>query len=318
VTEKIKVLLANTDPEFVARVRAVSERVEPVTPEEVRRNPDLAAELEVVFGSLPQRDMLASARRLKWIQTQGAGVNGVLIPEVRERDVTITNAPIHAEAVTEHVFGMLLMVTRRLGEAWDQQKTARWKGYDFGANLDALPGKTLGLFGVGAIGGQSARVGKAFGMRTLGLRRTGEAHPDIDRMYSEEERLDFFHDADVILNTVPLTERTRRAISWNEFAAMKPGAILMNAGRGPTVHTEALMAALRDGKLGAALLDVTDPEPLPDDHPLWTMERVFITPHYGGSQPQYQERVAPIFLENLRRYVAGEPLMNVVDKKEGY
>lgn len=318
MAEKVTVFVSSSDPELHAQVRAVSERVELVTSEQLNADPGLVSRLEVVYGGLG-RDRMPRAERLRWIQTSGAGVNGLVTPEIRERDLIITNASgIHAEPITEHMFGMLLMVTRRLAEAWDQQKTRQWRGYDFGGNVDMLAGKTLGVLGVGAIGGHSARVGKAFKMRVLGLRRTGEPHPDVERMYRQEERLDFYRESDVIMNSLPLTDKTRHAMSWEEFAVMKPRAIVINTGRGGTIHTEALMAALREGHIAAALLDVTDPEPLPEDHPLWTMENVYITPHYSGSHPGYNQRAARIFLENLRRYLAGEPMMNVVDKDEGY
>lgn len=312
------VLVGNSDPEFLAKVRAVSERVELVTPDELKARPELVGELEIAFGGLG-RAQLPDAKRLKWLQTAGAGVNGLLTPELRDRDLILTNASgIHAEPITEHMFGMLLMVTRRLAEAWDQQKTRQWKGYDFGANVSLLSGKTLGVLGVGAIGGHSAKVGQAFGMRVLGLRRTGEPHPHVERMYAERERLEFYRECDVVMNSLPLTEKTRHALSWDEFAALKPGAIVINTGRGGTINTDALLDALRSGRLGAALLDVTDPEPLPEDHPLWTMENVYITPHTSGAHPGYDERAGKIFLENLKRYLAGETLLNVVDKQEGY
>jgi D-2-hydroxyacid dehydrogenase (NADP+) len=318
MSSKITVLLASADPGFHDQVRAVSDLVEVVTTDQLKEDPSLLPQVEIAYGGIG-REQVPQATRLRWIQTQGAGVNGLITTDVRDRDLTITNASgIHAAPITEHMFGMLLMVTRRLGEAWDQQKTRHWKGYDFNANLDMLAGKTLGILGVGAIGGCSARVGKAFGMRVIGLRRTGEPHPDVERMYPLEEKLAFFRESDVVMNSLPLTENTRHFMSWKEFEALKPGAIVINTGRGPTIDTEALMDALRQGRLGAALLDVTDPEPLPEDHPLWTMERVFITPHYGGAHPGYQQRAGQIFLDNLRRYLAGAPMINVVDKSEGY
>jgi phosphoglycerate dehydrogenase-like enzyme len=318
MSEKLKVLIGDNDPELHTRARAVSDRVEVVSSDQIKQHPELIAELEVVYGGL-SRAQIPAARRLRWLQTGGAGVNGLLTPEMRDCDLILTNASgIHAEPITEHMFGMLLMYTRKLGEAWDQQKTRQWRGYDFGANVGMLAGKTLGVLGVGAIGGHSARVGQAFGMRVIGLRRTGDPHPYVERMYRQEERLEFFRQSDVVMNSLPLTEKTRHAMSWDEFAVMKPASIVINTGRGPTINTEALLSALRENRLGAALLDVTDPEPLPEDHPLWTMENVTITPHYSGSHPGYGERAGKIFLENLRRYLANEPMINVVDKREGY
>jgi phosphoglycerate dehydrogenase-like enzyme len=318
MSELLRVLIGSPTPAFLAEVRTVSERLELFTPADLKERPELVKELEIAFGGL-SRAQLPEAKRLRWLQTAGAGVNGLLTPELRDSDVILTNASgIHAEPITEHMFGMLLMVTRRLAEAREQQKSRQWQGYDFGANVTLLCGKTLGVLGVGAIGGHSAKVGQAFGMRVIGLRRTEEPHPHVDRMYSEADRLDFYREADVVMNSLPLTDRTRHAMSWDEFAVMKADAILINTGRGGTINTDALLAALRERRLGAALLDVTDPEPLPEDHPLWSMENVYITPHYSGSHPGYQERAGRIFLENLRRYLAGEPMVNVVDKREGY
>lgn len=316
--ERVTILIGDTDPAFLEQVRAISPHLDLVTPEELKAQPERVGELEIAFGGLG-RAQLPEAKRLKWLQTAGAGVNGLLTPELRDRDVILTNASgIHAEPITEHMFGMLLMVTRRLAEAWDQQKTRQWKGYPFGERVGLLAGKTLGVLGVGAIGGHSAKVGQAFGMRVVGLRRTGEPHPHVERMYTEGERLEFYRECDVVMNSLPLTEKTRLAMSWEEFAALKPGAIVINTGRGGTINTDALLDALRSGRLGAALLDVTDPEPLPEDHPLWSMENVYITPHYSGAHPGYNERAGRIFLENLKCYLACEPLVNVVDKQEGY
>jgi len=318
MADSVKVLIGGADAELLAQVRALSNRIELVSAEQVEQRPELIPELEIVYGGL-SRARLPEATGLRWLQTGGAGVDGLLTPELRARDFIVTNASgIHAEPIAEHMFGMLLMVTRRLAEAWDQQKTRQWKGYDFGASVQLLAGKTLGVLGVGAIGGHSAKVGQAFGMRVIGLRRTGEPHPHVERMYRPEERLEFFRESDVVMNSLPLTENTRHTMSWEEFAALRPGAIVVNTGRGGTIHTDALVAALREGRVGAALLDVTDPEPLPEDHPLWAMENVYITPHYSGAHPGYQQRAGRIFLENLRRYLAGEPLVNVVDKTEGY
>jgi len=299
-------------------IRAAAPGAEVLTSAELEADPDRIGAVEVVFGGL-SREQWARAERLRWLQTMGAGVNGLLTAEVAGSPVTITNASgIHAEPITEHMFGLLLMHTRRLAAAWDQQRERSWESAPLSGGLGILAGKTLGVLGVGAIGGQSARVGEAFGMRVVGLRRTGEPAPHVTRMYTPEERLDFFRQCDVVMNSLPLTEKTRRFMSAREFDSLPCGSIVINTGRGATIDTAALMASLRAGRLGAALLDVTDPEPLPPDHPLWSMENVIITPHYSGGHPGYDRRAAAIFLDNLRRYIAGEPLRNVVDKREGY
>lgn len=314
----IRILIGSDDVALHDQVRALSERLDVITPRQLDAQPELLAEIEIAYGGLG-RDKIPQATRLRWLQTGGAGVNGLMTPEIQGRDLVITNASgIHAEPITEHMFGMLLMVTRRLAQAWDRQKSGHWDGAGLGDRVDMLAGKTLGVLGVGAIGGRSAQVGQAFGMRVLGLRRSGEAHPRVERMYTPADRREFLAECDVVMNSLPLTDKTRGFLGPEEFGVLKPGAIVINTGRGATIQTDALMAALQSGRLGAALLDVTDPEPLPDGHPLWTMENVFITPHYSGSHPGYGARADHIFLENLRRYLAGEPLVNVVDKQEGY
>ncbi|MCA1596711.1 MAG: D-2-hydroxyacid dehydrogenase, partial [Chloroflexi bacterium] len=141
---------------------------------------------------------------------------------------------------------------------------------------------------------------------------------DLDRTFQPGSLLEFLAQSDVVMNTLPLTPETRGLLGAREFAAMRKGSVLINTGRGATIRTDDLVTALAAGKPGAALLDVTDPEPLPADHPLWQMPNVVITPHYSGSHEMYAQRCEPIFLENLRRYLAGEPLTNVVDKEAGY
>jgi D-2-hydroxyacid dehydrogenase (NADP+) len=264
-----------------------------------------------------KREELPQAKGLRWFQNGGAGVNGLISPEVQNSDLIVTNVSgIHARPITEHMFGMLLSVTRALGAAWDGQKKHEWK--HLGSQVDSLAGKTLGILGVGAIGEQAAKVGKAFDMKVIGLRRSGKSHPDIEAMFTPETRLDFFARSEVVMNILPLTEKSRGFMGDAEFDALPDGAIVINAGRGATINTDSLLRALHTGKLKAALLDVTDPEPLPADHPLWNEPKVFITPHYSGAYPQYNRDADLIFLDNLRLYLAGEPLHHVVDKAEGY
>jgi len=318
MTQSIKALIGSDNPTLLEQIRALSDRLEIVTRAQVEQQPDLVGQVEIAYGWLGG-DELARATRLRWLQVSSAGVNGLITPALRAADLMITNASgVHAAPITEHMFGMLLMVMHRLAQAWDHQKTHRWNDEGLGDRVSLLWGKTLGILGVGAIGGQSAKVGQAFGMRVLGLRRGGGPHPAVDQMYTPDQRAEFLAACDVVMNILPLTEATRRFLGRSEFAALKPGAILVNTGRGATVDTEALMDALKSGHLGAALLDVTDPEPLPPDHPLWTLENVYLTPHYSGSRPDYGERANEIFLDNLGRYLRQETLINIVNKREGY
>jgi D-2-hydroxyacid dehydrogenase (NADP+) len=305
-------------PEVLRAIRETSPDVEIVTEEGLEADPALLETVEVVYGGLG-RERFARARRLRWMQVTGAGVNGLLTPEVVASPVRITNASgIHAAPITEHFFGMLLTLTRRLNRAWDQQRAAHWESGPLRDQVGMLAGRTLGVLGVGAIGTHAARVGAAFGMRVIGLRRSPAPVPHVERVYGPAELEPFLGEADVLFDTLPLTPATTRLLDARAFAATKPGAIVANVGRGGTIDTAALVESLRAGRLGGALLDVTDPEPLPAGHPLWRMENVLITPHYAGNHPGYDERAAKIFLENLRRYLAGEALLNEVDKAAGY
>jgi phosphoglycerate dehydrogenase-like enzyme len=313
-----KVLLTGrVSEELLGAVRETAPELEIVTGEQVRREPGILEEIEIVYGGLG-REQIARAKRLRWMQLQGAGVNGLLSPEMLAHPVRITNASgIHAEPITEHFFGMLLTLTRRLHRAWDGQRNREWWRPEM-EEVGRIAGRTLGVLGVGAIGSHAARVGAGFGMRVVGLRRTGAPAPCVERMYGAGELEPFLREADVVFCTLPLTPATTRLLDARAFAWMKRGAIVANIGRGATLDTEALVRALRSGHLGGALLDVTDPEPLPEEHPLWSMENVLLTAHYSGAHAGYEERAASIFLDNLRRYLAGEPLVNEVDKSEGY
>ncbi|MBW3635712.1 MAG: D-2-hydroxyacid dehydrogenase [Armatimonadetes bacterium] len=308
--------LSRDDAELRQKIGEVAPQIEIVSRAQLKDHPERIEHIEIAYGGLG-RDQIANATALKWFQNGGAGVNGLLSPELAARDVTITSVSgIHARCIAEHLFGMLLSLTRELHSAREAQNRREWK--PLGANTLSLYGKTLGVLGVGAIGAQIARVGRAFEMKPIGLRRGRAGHPEIETMFSPENRLEFFAQAQIVMNTLPLTDATRGFMGEAEFEALPDGAIVLNAGRGATIDTTALLRGLQSGKLRAALLDVTDPEPLPAAHPLWEMPNVFITAHYAGAHPEYNAEADAIFLDNLRLYLAGEPLHHVVDKTAGY
>lgn len=276
----------------------------------------MLSQIEIAYEGL-SRDELSRATNLRWLQVGGAGVDNFVSPDSPPREWILTNVSgIHARCITEHLFGMLLGLTRELHTARKQQEARKWK--PLGENLLSLYGKTLGILGVGAIGVQIARVARAFEMKPIGLRHGGAAHPDIETMFVPETRLEFFAQSQIVMNVLPLTDETRDFMGDAELEALPDGAIVCNAGRGATMNTAALMRALASGKIRAALLDVTEPEPLPADHALWKMPNVFITAHYAGAHPEYDAEADAIFLDNLRLYVAGEPLHHGVDQTAGY
>lgn len=316
MNSKTQILIGRDDAELCRQTAAISPQIEVVSRAQIEKNPALLAQIEIAYDGLRGEDF-TRATGLKWLQSAGAGVNNLPLQDLESRGVTVTNVSgIHAHCIAEHLFGMLLMATRSLDLALEAQKQAQWARRDW--PTISLSGKTLGVLGTGEIGTQIARVGRAFGLKIIGLRRGGEAHPDIETMFSPQNKLDFFAQSDIVMNTLPLTEETRGFLGHREFETLPRGAIVANAGRGATIDTDALIAAMQSGKLRAALLDVTEPEPLPDNHILWQMPGVFITPHYAGTHPEYNVEADAIWLDNLRLYLAGENLHHLVESSEGY
>jgi len=276
-----------------------------------------AQEADVIVGWNLPREAVQQAKRLRWIHSTAAGVDQLLHPEVVERDVLVTDSSgIHAEAVTEHVLAVMLAFARRLPVAIRNQLARRW---DRRAALgEELWGKTAGILGLGSIGREVAVRCKAFGMRVVGTKRTPQEVPGVDRVYPPEGLEEVLRASDYLVIVLPLTAQTRGLIGARELALMKPGACLINVARGPIVQEAALVEALRAGRLRGAALDVFEQEPLPQESPLWELEQVILTPHVSGAAPDYYDRALPLFCENLRRFQAGLPLLNVVDKDQGY
>ncbi len=279
--------------------------------------------IEIAVRSFP-RDLIARAPRLRWYQQWGAGADWLLkYPAVIEKEVIITNVSgIHAIPISEHVFAFLLAFARRLPMAFRAQAQKTWLSEDAvkeAGGVVELAGSTMLVVGVGAIGQRIARLGAALGMRVYGIRR----HPHrptegVEKLYGPHQLLEALPLADFVVITLPHTAETHHLFDARTFAAMKPGAFLVNIGRGKVVDEKALLAALHSGRLAGAGLDVFETEPLPADSPLWEEPNVMITSHYSGDTPHYHQRAMAIFLDNLQRYVAGQPLHHVVDKRLGY
>jgi D-2-hydroxyacid dehydrogenase (NADP+) len=276
--------------------------------------------IEIAVNRFPL-DLITQAPNLRWLQHWGAGVDWLLRrPEVAALDrLTITTGSgIHAVPITEHIFGFLLAFGRGIHRAVRCQTRKEWQSPAWD-QLFELPGKTMLLIGVGAIGERTAKVATALGMRVLGVRRDPSMPaPGVEAMYSPAHLPDLLPQADFVVLTTPLTPETYHLIGARELQSMKQTAYLINIGRGATVDEDALVQALQEDWIAGAGLDVCEVEPLPASSPLWEMENVIITAHYAGATPSYDERALPIFLGNLKRYIAGEPLHNVVDKRLGY
>ncbi len=265
--------------------------------------------------------LLDQAPNLVWVQAMSAGVEQYMdLEPIADGRVVFTNMrAVHGPAIAEHAFAMLLALTRNLRAYSESQTLGRWQRESSGPEPITLTGRTLLVVGLGGIGTEIAQRAHGLGMRVIATRRSQTPAPAfVARLGGAEELLEFLAEADVAAICVPLTDQTRGLFDSRAFQAMKPGSYLVNIARGEIVETGALMAALDSGHLAGACLDVTDPEPLPADHPLWKYKNVLITPHMAASSQLTGERRRALLHENLRRFGAGEPLLNVVDPKAGY
>jgi len=270
------------------------------------------ASAEILYCWRPPPSVLARAPQLRWIQVMGAGVEQVLAPELPGRVVVTRAAGIFGPWMAEYTLGWCLWTTQRMEGFRASQRQRRW------APVDPIPlrGQTLCVVGLGDIGRAIARKARALDLRVIGVTRTGRGPREAERVYRPRALRSALARADFVVLTVPLIATTRGLLGAAELAAMKPSAWLINIARGPIVEETALLEALRARRIGGAVLDVFDAEPLPPEHPLWTLENVAITPHISG--PSTPREIAPIFNDNLRRYLAGRPLRHLVDRGRQY
>jgi phosphoglycerate dehydrogenase-like enzyme len=271
-----------------------------------------AREAEIIYSWGIPRAVLAQAAGLRWVQVMGAGVERVLVPELPARVLVTRAAGIFGPWMAEYTLGWCLWVTQRMDGFRDRQRERRW------APVDPVPlrGQTLCVIGTGDIGGQVARRARALDLRVIGVSRSGRGPREAERVYRPRALRSALARADFVVLTVPLSDSTRGLLGAGELAAMKRSAWLINIARGPIVDEAALLEALRARRVGGAVLDVFDTEPLPPEHPFWAMDNVVVTPHISG--PSTPREIAPIFNDNLRRYVAGRPLRHLVDRGKGY
>ena len=267
-------------------------------------------------------DLAGQASALEWIALASAGANQILDRPIGE-DVVITKMPgLAARVIGEWVIAFMLMDAKRMIRLIEAHREGTWARSD----PQTLEGATVGIIGYGAIGSEVARFCDAFGARVVGIRRraSGDGSPpsgapdSVAYVWPPERLNDVLSESDYVVLAVPLTDDTYQLIGERELAAMKPGAALINIARGEVVDWDAQVAALDSGRLRASYTDVTSPEPLPDRHPLWNVPSLFITPHNSGLQPNYFGKAAHRFAENLRRFIDGEPLRDIVDRHAGY
>jgi phosphoglycerate dehydrogenase-like enzyme len=269
-------------------------------------------EMEVLYTWGFPTQLFPLAKRLRWVQVMGAGVNAFLDTPFPPKVVLTRVEGVFGPWMAEYTFAWMLWATQRTEHFRGAQRLRRWEP----VTTTLLRGKTLGVVGIGSIGRVIAGVGRAFGMRVLGLSRTGRRVPEADRVYRRPDFHAFLAASDYVVLVAPLTPETRGMLGEPELHAMRPEAWLINVGRGSLIQEEALVRALQERWIAGAILDVFSEEPLPDDHPLWALGNVVITPHVSG--PSLPEEIAPTFNENLKRFLAGRVLHGRVDIRRGY
>jgi phosphoglycerate dehydrogenase-like enzyme len=288
------------------------------------RSDELTDEQRAVWGraegtlalDLPG-DIGTMAPNLRWVQAIGAGIDHLDDADLPDNCVVTNAAGVAAVPIAEFALGRLLAVWKRFHEIDEHQRAREWKPM-FGTLVE---GRTLGIIGLGAIGTAVATRARAFGMTVIGTRRSyrpGHDHPDVDELRGTADLHDVLARCDAVVVSAPGTPETENLFDKDAFAAMKPGAVFCNVGRGSLVDEAALIDALESGHLGAAILDVTRHEPLPADDPLWDAPNIWISPHSSASQDRYTEKLLALFAHNLGRFTRGEPLRNVVDRAAGY
>jgi phosphoglycerate dehydrogenase-like enzyme len=287
---------------------------------------------EAFFGKLTPA-MLAAAQRLRWVQSPTASLEHYVFPALVEHSCQLTNMRgLYSDVIADHVFGYILCFARNLHRYIRQQTARHWEpigGEAERTTFAAGPGTvsaidrahmhladaTLGIVGLGHIGAEIARRGLAFGMRVVAIDPVQTSAPEgVADLWRLDRLGDLLGQSDFVVIAAPHTPETERLFQRAQLRQMRPTAYLINIGRGAIVDLASLVAALEAGELAGAALDVFETEPLPPDHPLWTRENVILTPHVAGTSPRIAERHLGVLLENVRRFTAGEPLLNVVDK----
>ena len=278
-------------------------------------------EADVAFTPFVDRDVFASASRLQWVQSPAVGVGNLMGPELLASPVVITSARgIRARSIAEHVLGVTIALARAMPAALRAQAAHCWAQEELETEARTLQGQRMGIVGLGAIGLELVKIAAPFGFHISAIRRrAGEPPPDgVEAVWTPDRLPDLLSQSDVVVLAAPHTPETKRLIGRAQLDRMKRGALLVNIARGKLVDDEAVIDALRDGRLGGAALDVFSQEPLDPSSPYWDLPNVIITPHTSGAMQDYWTPLVALFSDNLRRFEKGEPLLNVVDKVAGY
>ena len=316
------VLADPTEPQL-AMLRELPEKTGIAEGNSVEAFARTAPGANVIFNWSGSGDLLRDVFRMcpdvQWVHSRAAGLDGQLFPELIESPVPLTNGSgVFSHSLGEFALGAILYFAKDFRRMIRNQVAGAWEQFD----IVEVSGQTVGIVGYGDIGRAVATRARALGMRVLGLKRNGtplyNVDPLVDQIYGPDRRLEMIARCDYVVAAAPLTPETRGMLGGPEFAAMKPGAVVINIGRGPVIDEAAMIAALSEGRIKGAALDVFDQEPLPKGHAFYKLDNVLLSPHCADHTPDWMDRAMQFFLENFERFRKGEPLRNVVNKKLGY
>jgi phosphoglycerate dehydrogenase-like enzyme len=308
---------------FSERLRKQFPQIQIVQLPTYERVGDELRDAELAIAWSLRGEQIAEAKKLRWIHSTAAAVHALMSPQLLASDIIVTNArEVHGPVVAEHAMAIVFALAKRLPQAVKYQERKQWAQSQITGTEPRpreLRGATITVVGLGSIGRSVALLAKSMGMRVVGVRENptrGRESADVVHGFDDLDQA--LAEADFVVLAVPVTEKTHHLFDAERLSLLKRDAYLINVGRGVLIDEDAMVEALKANRFAGAGLDVTTQEPLPEDSPLWTLENVLLTPHTGGFAQQMWERHYAQYSDNLRRYLAGEPLLWVVDKHRGY
>ncbi|GHI00673.1 D-2-hydroxyacid dehydrogenase [Neobacillus kokaensis] len=314
------VITHNLELDLLNQVKAIIPDWELIASKEKEVWQEEVKDAEIIAGWKKGLDeyCLGSKSNLKWLQTWSAGVDSMPLEKLAARNISLTSANgVHSYPISETIFALMLGLTRKIHTYVKNQQAQIWHHANMKLEIHK---KTIGIMGIGAIGSETAKIAKAFGMKVLGVRNSGKPAEFVDEMYTTDQLHLVLPQCDYVVVTLPYTKETHQLFGAAQFKQMKHSAFFINIGRGQIVAEDQLVHALQEGTIAGAGLDVFETEPLSTDSPLWKMDNVIITPHTAGSTEHYNQRVVEnILIPNLKDYLSeGTPSINLVDYSKGY
>ena len=313
---KIKVLIASQiSPEIADMLQGAPSEMEINFLGEGEELREHLADVEILYGTIPEA-VFPFAESVQWVMQPFVGVEGSMYPAFKDSNITLINSKrLYGPQLAEHAFALLLALTRGVNTQLDLMRKKEWKWLP----CVEVSGMTMGILGLGGIGRAVAQRAKAFEFDVIAVDPEPMEKPEnVDELGQLDWLPEFLSRCDVLTVCCPITPQTHKLLSTAEFEALPDGSYFINVSRGKVVDEDALIAALQSGKLAGAGLDVTYTEPCPSDNPLWTFPNVILTSHTAGGSQNIGKRAMALFIENMHKYVKGEPLANVVDKEKGY